>query len=266
MNLVTGCILVLIVSAEPTAQQLSLLKTFRSEFVAIAPGTARFPKTFAMGRRGEAEPVHPVTMSGPFQIARYEVPQNLWEAVMGNNPSKWKGARNSVEMVNFDEAEVFCQRATELMRAARLIDADQEVRLPSEAEWEYCARAGTTTLYSFGDDENQLNDYAWSTQNAKGNDPPIGAKKPNPWGLYDIHGYLWEWCRDRAHEDYQGAPVDGSAWTTGGDADKRIIRGGSWKDIADRLKSSYRAAVPRRARDDAIGLRCVLAQVPAGGT
>ena len=90
-----------------------------------------------------------------------------------------------------------------------LIGGDQEIRLPTEAEWEYTARAGSTTTYSFGDDVKQLGDYAWSTENAAGNDPPVGAKKPNAWGLYDVHGYLWEWCQDHAHADYRGAPQDG---------------------------------------------------------
>jgi formylglycine-generating enzyme required for sulfatase activity len=161
------------------------------------------------------------------------------------------------------------------MQAARLIDMGQAVRLPGEAEWEYFARSGTTTAYSFGDDVKLLDDYAWHTGNAAGNDPPVGAKKPNPWGLYDIHGYLSEWCLDAAHDNYKGAPTDGSAWLEGGDAARRIVRGGSWKDSAERLTSSYRQGLnperggsrevgePKTLRDDAVGLRCVLAEAPA---
>ena len=118
---------------------------------------------------------------------------------MGTNPSLWTGARNSVEMLSFDEAVRFCQKATELMRAANLINENQVIRLPSEAEWEYVARAGTTTAYSFGDEVAKLDEYGWHTGNASGNDPPVGAKKPNEWGLYDVHGYLWEWCSDQWH-------------------------------------------------------------------
>jgi formylglycine-generating enzyme required for sulfatase activity len=264
----------LMVSAEPSADQLKLLKVFRDEFVEITPGDGKFPAEFTMGRKsgGEAaeRPAHQVKLAKPFSIAKYEVPQNLYEAVMGENPSRWKGPRNSVEMVSFDEAQQFCRKATELMRAAELIQKDQVVRLPSEAEWEYTARAGTDTVYSFGDEVKVLDDYGWHTGNAAGNDPPVGAKKPNAWGLYDVHGYLSEWCLDAAHDDYTMAPTDGSAWTEGGDANRRIVRGGSWKDTAERLTSSYRHGLtpdrggskeigePKTLRDDAVGFRCVL--------
>ncbi|REK06752.1 MAG: formylglycine-generating enzyme family protein [Planctomycetota bacterium] len=246
---------------QPSGEELELLQTFRDEFIEITPGRARFPRSFRMGSDdGPASeaPEHRVTFSEPFAIARYEVPQNLWQAVMGNNPSRWKGPRNSVEMLSWDDAVAFCQRATERMRAAGLIEAEQVVRLPSEAEWEYAARAGTTTRYSFGDDASELGDYGWSTENAAGNDPPVGAKKPNAWKLYDVHGYLWEWCADAWHDTYQGAPADGSAWAGDGPAEKRVLRGGSWKDPAEQLTSSYRRAGAAGLEDDAVGLRCVL--------
>lgn len=239
-----------------------LLKVFREEFVPIAPGEKDFPASFEMGSAsGEKseQPVHKVTLAYSFQVARYEVPQNLWEAVTGKNPSRWKGVRNSVEMLSFDEAVDFCKKATEAMRSAKLIEATQVIRLPSEAEWEYAARAGTKTKYSFGDDAKELDDHAWHTGNAAGNDPPVGAKKPNPWKLYDVHGYLWEWCADVWHDSYEGAPVDGSAWTAGGDSKRRVLRGGSWKDEAPKLTSSYRRPAAAGTRDDAVGLRCILA-------
>jgi formylglycine-generating enzyme required for sulfatase activity len=270
-------LLALLASAEPTAEQMELLKRFQSEFVDITPGAGEFPTSFTMGRGegGEASerPAHRVTLMRRFAVAKYEVPQNMYEAVMGKNPSKWKGPRNSVEMVSFDEAQEFCRKATDMLRSAGLIEKDQLVRLPSEAEWEYVARAGTETVYSFGDDVKQLDEFAWHTGNAAGNDPPVGAKKPNAWGLYDVHGYLSEWCLDTAHDNYDGAPRDGSAWIEGGNAKRRIVRGGSWKDSAERLTSSYRqgltpdrggsreAGEPAELRDDAIGLRCVLVRM-----
>ncbi|HAY79293.1 MAG TPA: formylglycine-generating enzyme family protein [Planctomycetaceae bacterium] len=274
----TALLCALAVPADLTAEQTRLLKTFRQEFVHITPGEGKFPKSFQMGGGAEesksSKPQHAVTFGYDFYMAKYEVPQNLWEAVMGKNPSRWKGPRNSVEMLSYDEAVAFCDKITKMLREAKLIDAGHVVRLPSEAEWEYCARAGTKTRFSFGDAIATLDDYGWHTGNAAGNDPPVGAKKPNPWGLYDIHGYLWEWCLDAAHDDYQGAPTDGSAWMQGGDAKRRVMRGGSWKDQAPGLSSANRdgrlrtkkgviefvGGIDKNLLDDAVGLRCVLAK------
>lgn len=234
------------------------LKLFREEFIAITPGKGGFPASFEMGGK-DARPVRTVTLKHEFHVAKHEVPQDLWQEVMDKNPSRWKGPRNSVEMLSFDEAVEFCKKATERMRAAKLIEAEQVIRLPSEAEWEYVARAGTTTAYSFGDDAKDLDAHAWHTGNAAGNDPPVGAKKPNPWKLHDVHGYLWEWTADVWHDTCEGAPSDGSAWTAGGDSKRRVLRGGSWKDKAELLTSSHRRAAAADLRDDAVGLRCVLA-------
>lgn len=249
-------------AAAPNAEQTRLLKVFREEFIQITPGKGKFPAEFTMGQAGSAatSPVRKVKFGDEFHIAKYEVPQNLWEGVMGGNPSRWKGPRNSVEMLTFDEAVEFCEQATRLMRTAKLITDKQTIRLPSEAEWEYVARAGSTTTYSFGDAEKELGAYAWFTGNAAGNDPPVGAKKPNAWGLYDMHGYLWEWCGDAWHDDYKDAPTDGSAWTKGGDDKRRVVRSGSWKDKADKLTSAFRQGLDRKTKDDAVGLRCVLAE------
>lgn len=248
---------------EVPAATRKLLETFREEFIHITPGKGKFPESFRMGRADGSpaeKPVHTVTWRTDFYMARYEVPQNLYAAVMGSNPSKWQGPRNSAEMFSFQQAEEFCRRVTRLLRLCRLIGEDQEVRIPTEAEWEYCARAGTTGVYSFGDDADRLGDFGWFTGNAAGNDPPVGAKKPNPWGLYDVHGYLWEFCADHWHDSYEGAPADGSAWRDGGDPQRCVLRGGSWKDKAEACTSSHRLAAPKTLRDDAVGLRCVLAR------
>ena len=237
-------------------ERRALLKTFHEELVAVEPAT--FLMGSAAGAKSE-QPPHEVKISFPFKIAKYEVPQNLWEAVMGSNPSRWKGRRNAAEMLSFDQAEEFCRKLTELLRAEGLIGKEELLRLPTEAEWEFCARAGTKTKYSFGDDAKDLDGYAWHTGNAAGNDPPVGAKKPNPWKLYDMHGYLWEWCLDVWHDSYEGAPATSAAWTAGGDPKRRVLRGGSWKDAADALTSSYRRGAATELKDDAVGLRCVLA-------
>lgn len=249
-----------------------LLKAFAEEFVEITPGKGDFPKSFTMGSSDgpkSEQPAHEVTLSHPFFMAKYEVPQALYQAVMRSNPSVWGGPRNSVEMMTWREAVLFCREATAAMRGAKLIAEDEVIRLPTEAEWEYCCRAGTKTSYSFGDSAQGPNDdgvkasllnvYGWHTGNAAGNDPPVGALKPNAWGLYDFHGYLWEYVADAWHGDYADAPTDGSSWEdkAAGPSPQRVIRGGSWRDRYDSLRSSTRAAIPDHTRSDAIGFRCV---------
>lgn len=258
-------------------KHVELLKTFVSEFVEITPGKGMFPKSFRMGSDNGADnekPVREVTIKHQFAIAKYEVPQNLYQAVMGNNPSKWKGPRNSVEMFDFKEAVAFCERITAQMQQAKLLEDDEIIRLPSEAEWEYCCRAGTTTRYSFGDEAQaegdvapkatKLNAYGWHTGNAAGNDPPVGALKPNAWGLYDFHGYLWEFVTDDWHDTYQGAPSDGTAWHRASrEPALRVIRSGSWRERFEQLTSSARRSVPAGFKRDDLGLRCVRAKKPS---
>jgi formylglycine-generating enzyme required for sulfatase activity len=144
------------------------------------------------------------------------------------------------------------------LRRRKLLGDDEVIRLPSEAEWEYACRAGTTTRYSFGDDMKDLGDYGWFDGNAKGNDPPVGRKKPNAWGLYDMHGYVWEWCADAWHPTLEGTPTDGKP-RTGKDEKDRVLRGGSWADGADKARSAYRHHKPLDLRSDAVGFRCVRA-------
>ena len=255
----------------PTLSRPEMLKLFTEEFIPITPGEGKFPTTFHMGSdlADNEKPSHEVTLEHRFAIAKYEVPQNLWEAVMGANPSKWKGPRNSVEMFSWKEAREFCGKVTEMLHTEKLLGADEAIRLPSEAEWEYCCRAGTKTAYSFGNEAtkegdvgnkaSRLNEFGWHTGNAAGNDPPVGALKPNPWGLYDMHGYLWEFVEDSWHDTYEGAPANGHPWKDA--APKQVVvRSGSWKDHYSKLTSSSRRAVSIDDSDDAIGLRCVRAK------
>ena len=253
--------------------RLPLLKTFVAEFVEITPGSGKYPRSFKMGSTAEsnAQPVHTVALSRSFAVAKYEVPQNLYESVMGENPSRWKGPRNSAEMMTWAEAVTFCEKVTRRLRDAELLAADEVIRLPSEAEWEYCCRAGTSTAYSFGDaaaaegdmdkQASLLDPYGWHSGNAAGNDPPVGALKPNGWGLYDMHGYLREFTADHWQADYHEASVDGTPRRGDSAVTTIAVRGGSWKDHYRDLRSSSRQPFAAGGRDDAVGFRCVKAQV-----
>jgi formylglycine-generating enzyme required for sulfatase activity/outer membrane protein assembly factor BamB len=236
----------------------SILKRFHGEFVLLTPGKDKFPESFVMGEAGKPGVSLKVTFKHPFAMAKYEVTQELYEALMDKNPSRWKGPRNSVEKISWHEAVEFCRKATAELRRMKLIGADEVIRLPSEAEWEYACRAGTTTKYSFGDADADLGAYAWFTGNAKGNDPPVGAKKPNPWGLYDMHGYVWEWCADSWRGDLANTPTDGRPFRA--ETKVWVIRGGSWKDKADACASASRRGVAADTLDDGIGFRCVKAK------
>ncbi|MEA1906561.1 MAG: formylglycine-generating enzyme family protein, partial [Euryarchaeota archaeon] len=127
-------------------------------------------------------------------------------------------------------------------------------RLPSEAEWEYACWAGTNTRYSFGDSELKLGDYAWYYENLDDKVHPVGRKKPNPYGLYDMHGNVWEWVQDEYHSGYDGAPTDGSAWGSGSGAD-RVNRGGSWGCSAGGCRSASRNSSDRGDRYNSLGFR-----------
>lgn len=237
-----------------------ILRLFLDEFIAVTPGTGQFPASFKMGADDGPEhekPAREVKFKQPFKMAKYEVTQELYEAVMGKNPSKWKGARNSVELTSWHEATEFCKKATAGLRERKLLTAEEAIRLPTEAEWEYVCRAGTTTRYSFGDKAENLGEYGWFTGNAKGNDPPVGKKKANPWGFHDLHGYIWEWVQDAWHPSYEGAPADGSA-RDAQDAKERVGRGGAWTEKAENCRSATRGHWPADTRGDAIGFRCVL--------
>ncbi len=164
-------------------------------------------------------PVHHVKLAKEFYMGKYEVTQKEWREIMGNNPSHFKGDDLPVENVSWNDVQQFIKKLNEKEGTAKY-------RLPSEAEWEYAVRAGTTTRYYFGDDLSKLDEYMWHETNSIRKTYPVGQKKPNPWGLYDMYGNVWEWVQDKWHNvDYEGAPTDGSAWESG-EVKSRIYRGG----------------------------------------
>ena len=197
--------------------------------------------TFQMGspasepyRRNDEGPLHRVAIGQPFYLGKYEVTQAQWRAVMGTNPSYFSNCDTCpVERVSWDDVQDFIEK----------LNAQEGVttyRLPSEAEWEYAARAGTQTAYSFGDAADRGGVYAWYVENSGQRTHPVGSKRPNMFGLYHVHGNVYEWVQDCWHADYHGAPTDGSAWITGGDCSGRVLRGGSWDNEPLILRSATR--------------------------
>jgi len=204
------------------------------------------------------KPQHEVRIREGFYMGRYEVTQAQWQAVMGNNPSHFKGDNLPVETVSWNDAQAFIEKLNQL-------NDGYIYRLPSEAEWEYACRAGTTTEFAFGnslssDQANFDGRYPYGGA-AKGvyreKTTPVGSFQPNAFGLYDMHGNVWEWCEDVYHSNYDGAPTDGSARLSGGDSSLRVLRGGSWYSFAFNLRSAIRVRITPGLRDVAYGFRLV---------
>ena len=230
----------------------SLTNSIGMELVLIPAGTFRMGAPAAEpGRIKNEGPVHQVTIGQSFYLGQYEVTQAQWRAVMGNNPSYFSNCETCpVENVSWDDVQEFIEQ----------LNAQEGVttyRLPSEAEWEYAARAGTQTAYSFGDAVNRLGQYAWYGENSGDRTHPVGSKRPNRFGLYDVHGNVYEWVQDCFHDHYHGAPTDGSAWVTGGEniCSSRYLRGGTWYSSPRFLRSAARVSNDVRNPDFAVGFR-----------
>jgi formylglycine-generating enzyme required for sulfatase activity len=212
------------------------------EFVLISPGT------FLMGSHdGEAreQPIHQVTISHPFYLGKYAVTNGQWEAVMGTNPSRFIGDLTPIANVSWEDAQEFIQRLNAKEGGALY-------RLPTEAEWEYACRAGSPTAYSFGDDPAQLGAYGWYLNNSDGKTSPVGQRTPNAWGLYDVHGNVFEWVQDW-YGKYAREPVTDPHGPASGS--HRVLRGGSWNADAGRCRSAYRRYTTPSDRFDNLGFR-----------
>ncbi len=193
----------------------------------------------------EEQPRHAVAV-GSFAIGRFEVTQAEWTAIMGENPSGHRGDAHPVENVSWEEATDFARRLAER--------TGKKYRLPTEAEWEYAARGGSERRFPFGDDPASLPDYAWYRDTSGGRTHPVGMRKPNGFGLYDMLGNVWERTQDCWKPHYEGAPVDGSAWTEG-DCDLRTVRGGSWVNLPQFLRPAARFRYALASRYEFVGLR-----------
>lgn len=222
------------------------------EMVLIPRGTFLMGSPEGEGYNSE-HPQHQVTVPA-FYLGKYEVTQAQWQALMGNNPSNFQGNNLPVEQVSWVDAVKFCVRLS--------AKTGREYRLPSEAEWEYACRAGTTTPYAFGTSlsSSEANFDGRSQSNAQGvyrqQTTPVGSFPANGFGLYDMHGNVWEWCLDVYHNDYNGAPVDGSPWS--GTLGYRTLRGGSWLSVADGVRSAVRESFPPDGVFAGIGFRVAM--------
>jgi len=237
----------------------SLTNSIGMAFILIYAGEFEMGSPACEKRRKLWEsPVHKVTIEKPFYLCRYPVTQEQWQKVMGNSPSYFKGKKYPVENISWAEVQIFFKKLNSLEKAN---GNNRVYRLPTEAEWEYSARSGTTTAYFFGDDESKLTDYAWFLGNSGLETHPVGLKDPNPWGLYDIYGNIGEWVQDEYHINYKGAPADGKAWENhfpSISTPVRVRRGGGWNGNAGCCRSAERLFAAQDNRLNSLGFRTVM--------
>jgi formylglycine-generating enzyme required for sulfatase activity len=204
------------------------------------------------GRPKDEYPQHEVTISKPFYMGVYKVTQGQFEQVMGKNPSTWKGdPQLPVEAVSWTDAQEFCKKVSDM--------SGRKVRLPTEAEWEYACRAGTKTKFCFGDADAQFGDYAWYKDNSSGGAAPIhpvGQKKPNAWGLYDMYGNLLERCSDYYADSYANAQSSDPQGPESGTF--RVLRGSNYHGTPGRCSSASRLSEEKVKKNHTIGFRVVV--------
>ena len=257
----------------PVEIEVDSPKGVKMAFVLIPAGE------FMMGDQS-AKPIHKVALTKPFYLGKYQVTQAQWSAVMGQNPSDFKGDQNPVERVSWNDCQEFIKKLNASVGSARfsassgtsaeraVFGPEAQTRrdarttslsfgLPTEAQWEYACRAGSDKAYCFGEPESELREYAWFDGNSGRKTHPVGTKKPNGWGLYDMHGNVWEWCEDW-YGDYRDREV---VDPTGPEGSRRVYRGGSWSRSAGRCRSAYRLRIAPDSRRD-LGCRLILRSYP----
>ena len=208
------------------------------------------------GHRQEEEELHQVTISRGFWIGQFEVTQAQFETILGENPSTFKDPQMPVHKVNWEDAMEFCKALTDREKSVNRMPDKWGFNLPTEAQWEYACRADTTTVFNFGNEAEELPQYGWFVDNSDGRPKTIGTKKPNAWGIHDLHGNMGEWCFDWYGKAY---PVDGSIDPITKKASAfKVFRGGTYTDIAERCRAAYRNRITPDTRNPWIGFRVVL--------
>ncbi len=230
------------------------------KLVLIPKGTFQMGSPIEEAGADNDEQLHQVTISKDYYLGVTEVTQGQYEKVMGVNPSHFQkrvirksdSSMYPVEQVSWEDAVEFCKRLSELPEEKK---AGRAYRLPTEAEWEYACRAGSKTAFYFGDDSESLGAYAWHAANSGGQTHPVGEKKPNARGLYDMHGNVWEWCSDWYGDFPEGAVTDPVGPTEGS---VRVLRGGSWGFGAADCRAAVRNAYVPTDRSASFGFRVAL--------
>jgi len=252
--------------AWPVAEPPPVITTKLGAEMMLIPGGK-----FVMGRQNgppDQAPVHEVSLDS-FLIDRYEVTQEQYGKVVMENGSNFKGPKRPTEMISWADAALYCNLRSRAEGLEPCYDEQTTkcnfgangYRLPTEAEWEYACRAGSQDDYSFGSDPRLLGEHAWYAENASKKTQPAGAKKPNAWGLFDMHGNVAEWCNDVYDKDYyQHSPAKNPRGPE--DGEKYVLRGGAWNSSAEACLSAYRVGQDPGFQDacfarNAIGFRCV---------
>jgi formylglycine-generating enzyme required for sulfatase activity len=202
-------------------------------------------------REEDEGPQHEVTIARPFAVSKFEVTFDQWDACIQYGGctrvgSPFGGGKQPAINISWDDAQEYVKWLSRL--------TGQRYRLLTEAEWEYAARAGSAGPYSFEGDASVLGEYAWYSENSGSKTHPVGGKRPNTFGLYDMYGNVWEWVEDCYHDRYNGAPTDGAVWTEG-DCSRRVVRGGSWGNAPHSLRSAYRSRSAAGGQASGLGFR-----------
>lgn len=218
----------------------------------IPPGEFMMGSPVSEPGRLDNERPRSVTLKRPFLVGITEVTQSQYEAVMGMNPARFQGANRPVEKVSWDNANEFCRRLSALPAEK---SAGRVYRLLREDEWEFACRAGSTTAYSFGEDVSQADRYAWFKDNSGGQTHVVAEKLPNDWGLFDMHGNVFEWCEIEPAGDHRFLTVDSKGLQ---ESFGQVYRGGAWINLPDRIRSASRSVYKTTLRYHYLGFRVAI--------